>query len=249
MKHRTGPGDGASRQTAHWQATFEWLLAASLTQCDGSSDVRLAIIGAQKLWHLHENHNEPPAWLERATERLVEKARQSLGASARPGGPSAETRRGRTMGEVRRQAAERVCGRPLPTTAEARGRARDAHRTKARPVGRLDSQRRPVAPRRTCGGRRRPAGRRVLRSTAASGDSGDTSGGEPAALPRWFRERHGHLAPQDQLEALHRLPERDRQAVHVYIAVAAEAQQELAPGLRPVGLSIAEYISDLRGRS
>jgi hypothetical protein len=113
------------------------------------------------------------------------------------------------------------------------------------------------APRRACAGRRRP-GRRATRSSAASGDSGGES---PAATqphstahhrqlaPPWFLEAFGHLRPDRQLEVLHRLPEREREAFSMHIVVAAEARSEIAPGLRPVGLLAAEYVSSLRRRA
>jgi hypothetical protein len=133
---------------------------------------------------------------------------------------------------------------PLDVKAQARAlseAAHEAHRTvdpalqhqRVRELRRALSHRsdhteaphrpRPVVPR-NCGRNHRPGGRRVTRqsTTSSSSDSsGDSGGGDPPAVPYWFNQKFGHLAPQDQLQALHDLPEREHQAFTAYISAAA----------------------------
>lgn len=194
-------------------------LLAAVGRYPDEPELGLALRATTMLWRAAGSGNETALRLEPSVERLLTQTRRT---------------------QIRRRAAERLYG-PAPARRQP---ATSVPRRQVAPRAQV------VIPRRTCDGRRRPGGRRVVRHSAASGESGESGGGDPPpAAPRWFRDRYGHLDPADQLEALHRLPERDRRAVISYIAVAAEAQRELAPGLRPIGLSIAEYACRLRWQS
>lgn len=115
--------------------------------------------------------------------------------------------------------------------------------------------------RRVCGGRRRrTVSRSAARSAASSGgsSSGSPSGDDGPAeaavvttaqhrfIPPWWLARFGHLPPDQQLQALHRLSERERRAFFSYVAIAAQAPRDANFGVRPIGLGLASYVSDLR---